>query len=191
MSNTIDLSKYSPEDIEAYRKAGFDFSIPQQPQIPKYGTPERLLFYADNCERLAVLMLETQLQKTETEHMQHEWGTVGPCGTRACALGHAALYNIVPGLQYSLVSSLTGDFWEGRRNHKLPYKIVAMVGGKRKPWSEVGPMFFGSRVHSNVFEIFDLDTGVVIQKLNAFAMRYRAEAAGWQFELEQEGAQNG
>jgi hypothetical protein len=138
-------------------------------------TAEHLRFYAHNCRVLANYMDALP----SSEHYQGTWvhdSIESPkCGTPACALGHAAFSNEIPGLQF------------GVNGIDDIYQIVAPVinGGRvggdghedaTDAWPKAGPYFFGRAVQSQVFNNGGLSKTRVSQKLRAYANKYLRRA---------------
>lgn len=126
---------------------------------------DRARFYADNCETLANF-LES---KPDEAHNQSVWtrpDDEAPCGTVGCALGWAAMSQIIDGLQYALMSSAcaTDDIFARRQ-------FVPTINGREAGWDEAGRAFFGQRVLNQVFLSTTLDKQQTIDTLRAEARR--------------------
>jgi hypothetical protein len=160
---------YTQENLDTLVKNGFDNSAPQIVKLPK-GRAALLRYRADNCDRL-IELLKTQ---DEVRHAQHDWGTVGPCGTRACALGIAAIYNIVPGLQYTFcLYQATTYFDDGSGWDRSTYPLV---NGERVSWESAAVTFFGRDAFDKVFGNGDLEMPDVLKRLARIAYDYRHKA---------------
>lgn len=75
----------------------------------------------------------------DSRHDQKNFG-VAPnahsCGTTGCAVGLAAMYNIIPGLQYRV-----GE----QAYYSSVFYIEPVVNGKEAEWDDACPLFFGER----------------------------------------------
>ncbi len=171
---------------EKLKKLGFDVSKPQKTNRPE-GAAARLRYWAKNCEKLAKLMEQVKAGETESQHTQDRWGDVGMCGTKACALGHAAIFNIIPGLQWTidLSTDLGGTLPADRLRKALneygtrsqEFLALPVVDGKcLDEWADAGVYCFGDEAHFRVFRNSDLSTAAVIERLREVAHEYRAEA---------------
>lgn len=95
---------------------------------------EKLKFYRTNLRTIAKLLK----QVPDTQHNQKDFG-IAPdahsCATRGCALGLAAIYNVIPGLQY-YVTDTNNEVNEG-------FEIEPIINGEKSNWPAVTTKFFG------------------------------------------------
>ena len=124
-------------------------------------TREHLLFYADNCERLADYMERLPAE----EHDQSRYAN--PCGTPACALGWAAFSNLFEGLQFGVKPSKADPASD-------PLIMLPVVNGGYFNWDDAGRYFFGMAAETRVFDNPDLSKGEVVARLREVAAEYRA-----------------
>lgn len=123
-------------------------------------TREHMLFYADNCERLADYMERLPAE----EHNQGRYAN--PCGTPACALGWAAFSNLFEGLQFGVLPSSADPTDD-------PLKLLPVINGGRFNWDEAGRYFFGMAAETRVFDNPSLTKGAVVARLRDLAAEYR------------------
>jgi len=95
---------------------------------------EKLKFYRSNLRAIAKLLKSVP----NDQHNQKDFG-IAPdahsCATRGCALGLAAMYNIIPGLQYYITDSTSQDS-EG-------FEIEPIINGEKSNWPAAMTKFFG------------------------------------------------
>lgn len=163
--------------VRSMIERAFNLAPPQVSQVPP-GTRERKKYWAKNARALATFM-ETH----EIKHEQANWGTGTPkypCATAACALGTAAVYGLVPGLQYTYSKEA---FMAGAVNpdDKREWSIFPVVDGVPSNtmlgWDAAGEKFFGPRIHEEVFCNTELSKTAVIRTLRDWAKVYEQEAS--------------
>jgi len=89
-------------------------------------------FYKANLLKTADLLESLP----NSRHSQKDFGLAPSehsCATVGCALGLAAMYNIIPGLQYRIGEE--SFFAEG-------YFIEPVVNGKKRHWEDTAELFF-------------------------------------------------
>ena len=122
-------------------------------------TREHMLFYADNCERLADFMERLPAE----EHNQGRYAN--PCGTPACALGWAAFSNLFEGLQFGVKpAGYPGGY---------PLTLLPVINGGRFDWDKTGRYFFGRAAETRVFDNPSLSKRKVVARLRDVATVYR------------------
>lgn len=159
---------------------GLGFSKPKHATFDQHDPK----FWAANCIKLANY-LEA---KPESSHDQGSWAepnSEAPCGTRACALGWAALANLLPGLQYVIrardevtqeevfLSAYLDK--EEKEEHKLYCQsyFPTVNGQVMEDWESVGLMYFGRFVRDNVFLDTDRDKDGTVAALRYCAKMYK------------------
>lgn len=141
---------------------------------------ERLRYWANNARKLANFM-----EKYNIKHQQDTYGEGNPkypCQTAACALGTAAVYNLVPGLQYgfnrydmsALADMIEAGEAEAAKHEILELEVV--VNGKLSDWSTAGKYFFGEEIYLDVFTDASLSKEKVIRELRVWAKEYTRRA---------------
>ena len=123
-------------------------------------TREHMLFYADNCERLADYMERLPRE----EHNQARYAN--PCGTPACALGWAAFSNLFEGLQFGVKPNKADP-------SGYPIALLPVINGGRFNWDDAGRYFFGRAAETRVFDNLSLSKGEVVARLRGVAAVYR------------------
>lgn len=157
-------------------------SFTKDNKLDKRNEIEELKFFAANARTLADFM-----EAHTINHQQHTYGEgnpVHPCKTAACALGTAAVYNLLPGLQYTyhdcdfqnLIEAIEVDNKEAIKYFDAP--IVPIINGKdNDDWYSAGCKFFGDSIADNIFSDVSLTKAQVVAGLRAYATKYDATAA--------------
>lgn len=148
-------------------------------------TRSQLAFYATNCMKLANYMEalpEEQHDQGTYAHTKDKNGyDLQDCGTPACALGHAAYSNLVPGLQFgiALLRGLTSDqryeIDASRYLGENDDRVIAMpvINGGWTHWHSAGRYFFGYLAESLVFDQSAHSKFRVVQLLRRIGTFYR------------------
>ncbi len=169
---------------KAELKKHFDLRKPQVVKIPR-DNRKLLLYWAKNCEKLAALMEEVERHDVESKHVQGDWGSIGPCGTSACALGHAALYNIIPGLQWTVgywfdqtpdTIEINISRYMNRNPSDSALSITPVVNGEMVHWERAADRFFGYQAYFQIFRYPHLSTSEVIERLLWLSKHYKEGA---------------
>lgn len=134
-------------------------------------SPDRSVFLADNCEKLADLLEHHIPRKL---HDQETWAErVGDdgkpmCGTSACALGWAVMMHIIPGLQHRIETY--------RDAHRVHHDVIPTINGQESSWPGAGGLFFGDEAFNEVFFNTEAPLSEVVLGLRAEATRLRHQA---------------
>lgn len=129
----------------------FNLSSPQIARPPA-SYSELLLWWADNCEKLSELLGQVILGNTNSEyHVGCRVIRRSDNYAEADAIGHAALFSIIPGLQWTIYHSNSPRVAQCDCLHyiDLPNRwttVMPMVNGEPVFWEFACEYFFGSRV---------------------------------------------
>lgn len=157
-------------------KKQFRFNRTTTAKRPDDG-PARLRYFAANARVLADFM-----ESHDIRHEQNHWGSGNPaypCKTAACALGSAAVFDLIPGLQYTYSRTSFEEFLNTPTDlrAKLEFGIQPVINGEHfDDWDEAGYYFFGEDIHDNVFANGGLSKAKVVAGLRAYALRHEADA---------------
>lgn len=160
---------------------GMPFSAPKH----AFFDPLSKQFWASNCIKLANFLAA----KPNSAHNQSSWAErndKAPCGTRACALGWAALSDILPGLQYVIIGYkdpsgervyLSDYLKELEKEEQGFYNMAfypAVNGNVNYSWEQVGKMYFGSFVLDTIFLNTSRNKKNTIAALRYCAKKYKS-----------------
>lgn len=154
-------------------KQFFNFSKPSRAKVPSEDDTE---VHIRNARKLANFMEQHSIR-----HDQASWingNTEYPCKTFACALGTAAIFGVIPGLQYTLSSYdanriiNVADEYGAEKAKKINPEFEPFFDGASNPnWEEAGYRFFGADITDEVFLNTRLNKQQVINRLREIASR--------------------
>ncbi len=152
---------------------------------------DKVQLWSQNCIKLADFLEK----KPDSSHDQCSWAepnSDAPCGTRACAMGWAAMSGLFEGLQYILKAekrrTKNAASWDtdGVYLNALPSEqeadkllvdyssidFCAAVNGKETSFDQAGYLYFGGDVTRSVFFHTSRSKKGTIAALRAWAAAY-------------------